>query len=146
MTTDNTDNTDKNNGIQGTGFRGSDLIFKDESYAIRGAIFEVYNQVGCGFLEGVYQECLSKEFLLRAIPFVAQAELKITYKGDVLAMTYRPDFVCYGEIVLEIKAVKELTNEHRAQLLNYLKASRKRLGFLANFGSSPRVIIERMLL
>jgi GxxExxY protein len=106
----------------------------------------VYNQIGCGFLEAVYQACLSKEFALRNIPYDSQPELPISYKGELLELKYRPDFIGFGEIILELKAVNELGNEHRAQVLNYLKASGKRLGFLVNFGSAPKVVIERIVL
>jgi len=121
------------------------ILFKEESYAIQGAIFEVYRVMGCGFLEQVYQECLYMEFQKRDIPFQSQIELPIIYKGERLIQTYRSDFVCYGQIIVEIKAVKELDNEHRAQVFNYLKASGYRLGLLVNFGHHPRVAIERIV-
>lgn len=127
-------------------YSSSSFLYKEESFILRGAIFDVYNHVGCGFLEGVYQECLSKEFKLRGIPFIAQAELQIVYKGEVLEQTYRPDFICYGKIIVELKALQELGNEHRAQLLNYLRASNLRLGLLVNFGTTSRVTIERIVL
>jgi GxxExxY protein len=122
------------------------LIHEDETYRIRGAIFDVYKEMGSGFLEPVYQECLENEMTRRAVPFVAQAELKLFYKGEPLAQIYKPDFICFGTIILEIKAVKELAPEHKAQLINYLKATRMKLGLLANFGAHPQVTIERMVL
>jgi len=124
----------------------TELIFKEESYRIRGAVFEVYREMGCGFLEAVYQECLEKEFGKQGIPFVAQRELVLHYKGDQLEQTYTPDFICFDCIIVEIKAVKELANEHRAQVYNYLKATRMKLGFLVNFGHYPKVEIERIVL
>ena len=83
----------------------SGLLFKNEVFEIQGAVFEVYRMMGSGFLEAVYQECLGKEFRLRSIPFTAQAELTLAYKGETLLQTYRPDFICYDQIIVEIKAV-----------------------------------------
>jgi GxxExxY protein len=123
-----------------------ELIFKEEAYAIQGAVFEVYREMGCGFLEPVYQECLEKELRQRGIPFTAQQKLTLTYKGDPLLQTYEPDLICYGKIIIELKAVKVIAPEHRAQILNYLKATGHRLGLLANFGHSPKVEIERFVL
>lgn len=122
-----------------------DLIFKDESYLIRGAIFEVYREMGCGFLEAVYQECLQREFKQQSIPFVAQPALELFYKHEKLEKIYRPDFICYGKIIVELKAVTEVSNEHRAQLHNYLKATRLQLGFLVNFGHHPKATVERIV-
>jgi len=122
------------------------LIFEEETFAIRGAVFEVYREMGSGFLEAVYQACLEKEFDSRGIPFVSQPELKIVYKGTPLQQSYRPDLVCYNQIILELKAVKEITPEHKAQLINYLKATHLQLGLLINFGSHPKVQIERFAL
>lgn len=121
------------------------LIFEEESYAIRGAIFEVYKEMGCGFLEAVYQECLELELAKRTIPFQSQMELRLGYKGIELKQTYRPDFICYEKIIVEIKAVKDVSNEHRAQLHNYLKATGNKLGFLVNFGHHPKATIERII-
>nr|WP_041350794.1 GxxExxY protein [Nitrosococcus watsonii] len=123
-----------------------EIIYEKESYTIRGAIFEVYREMGCGFLEAVYQECLGREFRLKAVPFVAQANLQIQYKGQALDQAYQPDFVCYGKIIVEIKAVKCIAGEHRAQLHNYLKATGMRLGLLVNFGHYPKVEIERIVM
>jgi GxxExxY protein len=119
---------------------------QEESYAIQGAIFEVYRVMGCGFLEAVYQECLGREFTHRCIPFKAQIELSLAYRGEPLVLIYGSDFVCYGKIILELKAVKEVGDEHRAQVFNYLKASGCHLGFLINFGHFPKVTIERIVL
>lgn len=122
-----------------------EFLFRDESYAIRGAIFEVYREMGCGFLEAVYQECLAREFEIRGVPVVCQPELKLFYKNEQLQQTYKPDFICYGSIIVEIKAVRELCDEHRAQLHNYLKANGLKLGFLVNFGHYPKATIERIV-
>ncbi len=121
------------------------LIHEEESYAIRGAIFEVYREKGCGFLEPVYQECLEKELRIQKIPFEAQQPLRLDYKGDWLNQTYKPDFICFAKIIVELKAVTNLTDEYRAQLMNYLKATRLQLGFLVNFGHYPEVQIERFV-
>lgn len=122
------------------------LIFEEETYAIRGAVFEVYKEMGCGFLEAVYQECLEKELCKLSIPFVAQPELQLIYKGELLQQTYKPDMICYGQIIIELKAVKEIAPEHKAQVINYLKATNLKLGLLINFGSHPKVQIERFAL
>ena len=122
-----------------------DLVFQEESYALRGAVFEVYREMGCGFLEAVYQECMEKELRLRRIPFIAQQELKLKYKGEPLERTYQPDLICYDSIILELKAVREICDEHRAQLHNYLKATGMKLGLLVNFGHYPKVEIERIV-
>ena len=125
--------------------RDKGLLFQEESYAIRGAVFEVYREMGCGFLEAVYQECMEKELRLRQIPFVAQKELKLRYKGDLLERTYQPDLICYDAIIVELKAVRALADEHRAQLHNYLKATSLKLGLLVNFGHYPQAEIERIV-
>lgn len=121
------------------------LKYEEESYRIRGAVFEAYREMGCGFLEAVYQECLTKEFVKSGIPAVAQQELFLSYKGEPLIHTYKPDFICFGKIIVELKATKEICNEHRAQLHNYLKATGYELGFLINFGNFPLAGIERIV-
>ncbi len=123
-----------------------EIIYKNDGYAIQGACFEVYKTIGCGFLEAVYQEALAKEFQLSGVPFQEQVELKLQYKNFPLRQTYKPDFVCYGKIIVEIKAVSELAKEHEAQLMNYLKITGMRLGLLVNFGHSPKVEIKRFAL
>jgi GxxExxY protein len=125
--------------------QGTELKFADDSYRIRGAVFEVYRETGCGFLEAVYQECLAKEFRAQGIPFVAQPELILHYKGEPLVQTYRPDFICFDRIIVELKALSDLNNEHRAQVHNYLKATGLELGLLVNFGHYPRAEIERIV-
>ena len=124
----------------------STIIYPELSYKIMGACFEVYKEKGCGFLEAVFQECLELELLDQAIPFVAQPSLNLEYKGRPLKQTYAPDFVCYDRIILEIKAVIALNDEHRAQVHNYLRATGHRLGLLVNFGHFPKVEAERIAL
>ena len=121
------------------------LLYEAESYQILGACFEVYKDKGCGFLEAVYQECLEIEFELQGILFVPQAKLKLAYKGRELVQVYRPDFVLFDKIILEIKAVSALAEEHRAQVHNYLKATGYRVGLLVNFGHHPLVEHERII-
>lgn len=123
----------------------AEIIYKDESYQIVGACFEVYREKGCGFLEGVYQECLELELQWRGIPFVPKKPLALEYKGQRLRSTYEPDLVCYDKIVVELKAVTALTDEHRAQVQNYLKATGFRLGLLVNFGHYPKAQVERIV-
>jgi GxxExxY protein len=123
----------------------TELIHREESYRIVGACFEVYNEIGSGFLEAVYQECLAMEFVRLGIPFVAKPRLELAYKGQTLVQTYEPDFLCFGSIVIELKAVKGLANEHYAQVINYLKASGHKLGLLINFGSHPKLEYKRLL-
>ena len=122
------------------------LLYEDESYAIRGAIFEVYRVLGSGFLEAVYQESLQIEFSRRQIPFKAQVELPLVYKDQPLLQIYRADFICFEIIIVEIKAIKDIGDEHRAQVFNYLKATNYRLGLLVNFSHYPKVTIERIVL
>jgi len=124
----------------------SELLYEKESYAVRGAIFEVYREMGSAFLEPVYQECLEKELKIQAIPYLDQRELRLFYKNEPLEQIYKPDFICFDKIIVELKSVRELAPEHKAQLLNYLKATGMRLGLLVNFGSYPNVEIERMVL
>ena len=121
-----------------------EIVYKQESYLISGAIFEVYKELGSGFLETVYQECLSREFARLKIPFTAQPELTIWYKNEPIINTYKPDFICYDKIIIELKAVTELSPIHRAQVLNYLKITKMKLGLLVNFCSYPKAHIERL--
>lgn len=122
------------------------IIYKEECYEIQGAVFEVYREMGCGFLEAVYQECLERELRLREIPFAAQPELTLSYKGERLQQIYKPDFVCYDKIILELKAVKEIAPEHEAQVINYLKTTGMKLGLLINFGAYPKATVKRLAL
>ncbi len=123
-----------------------DLLFEDEVFRIRGVIFEVYRELGNGFLEAVYQECLSLEFERAGIAFETFKPLTLTYKGHVLRQTYQPDFVCYDKIIVELKAATTIAPEHKAQVLNYLKFTGLRLGLIVNFGASSKVRIERIIL
>ena len=121
------------------------IIFKEECYQIMGACFEVYKEKGCGFVEPVYQECLSLELEWQAISFAERFALTLDYKGTPLRQVYKPDFICFDKIVLEIKAVSKLADEHRAQVHNYLKATGMKLGLLVNFGHFPQVEWERIV-
>lgn len=123
----------------------TEIVFKQESYDIMGACFEVYKEMGCGFVEPVYQECLEIELENRTLPFRAQSELQLRYKDRLLKQKYIPDFICHEKIVLEIKAASKLTDEHRAQVHNYLKATGFKLGLLVNFGHYPKVEWERIV-
>ena len=123
----------------------TEIIYKEESFQIVGACFEVYNEKGCGFFEAVYQECLEIEFGMQQIPFIAQQQLQLTYKSHLLKSHYIPDAICFDKIIVELKAVKELTDEHRAQVHNYLKATGFKLGLLVNFGHHPKLQYERIV-
>ena len=121
-----------------------EIIYKEESYAIIGACFKVYNEKGCGFLEPVYQECLGIEFEYQRIPAITKPSLALSYRGRILRQTYEADYVCFEKIIVELKAVSALTDEHRAQLLNYLHATGFELGLLVNFGHYPGLEYERV--
>jgi len=125
--------------------RVENLILKEECYAIVGACFEVYKDKGCGFLEAVYRECLRIEFEHRQIPFTHEALIPLSYRGIALEQVYRADFICFGKVLVEVKAVSMLSDDHRAQLLNYLNATGFELGVLINFGHYPRLEYERIV-
>ena len=122
----------------------AEIVYKEESYMIIGACFEVYNRLGCGFLEAVYQEALEIELAHQEIPYQSQPELKLVYRDRTLSKAYNPDFICYEKIVVEIKAVSEIVDKHRAQTLNYLNATGFNLGILVNFGEYAELIYERI--
>ncbi|UTH25296.1 GxxExxY protein [Actinobacillus suis] len=122
------------------------LLFEQETYALRSAIFDVYFQMGNGFLESVYQECLKLEFRARNIPFITQPNLALMYKDQLLKQSYKPDFICFDQIIIELKAVNLLKEEHKAQLMNYLKITGMKLGLLVNFGAFPKVEIKRIIM
>ncbi len=105
-----------------------------QTYAIIGAAMEVHREMGCGFLEAIYHQSMMVELGRRCIPFLSQVELKISYKGIELDCLYRADFVCFGEVIVELKAMKQLGPIERAQVLNYLKATGFKRALLLNFG------------
>ena len=120
-----------------TNVKSDDKIYrKEESFKILKACFEVHNELGNGFLEPVYQEALELEFKSQKIPYEREKLLPISYKGKILDKKYYADFVCYNDIVLELKAVSVVVKAHKAQVLNYLKAADKKLGYLVNFGNN----------
>lgn len=121
------------------------LLHADETHALLGACFEVYKVKGCGFLEAVFQECLELGLMDRSIPFESHPTLALEYKGRPLRQVYQPDLVCFGKVIVEIKAVAKLADEHRTQLHNYLHATRLRVGLLVNFGHYPLVQHERIV-
>ena len=112
-----------------------EIIYKEDSYKIVGAAMEVHKHLGCGFLEQVYQEALELEFLHLNIPYEREKQMNIYYRDKKLSKYYIADFICFDKIILELKALSELTSEHEAQLINYLKTTNMRLGILLNFGT-----------
>ena len=122
------------------------IIRKEDSYKIVGAAMEVFNQLGHGFLEAVYQEALEREFKSRGIPYEREKELTIFYKGELLEQTYKADFICYEDIIVELKAVAMLQDSHRSQVYNYLRATKNKLGLLINFGNSDGLEWERKVI
>ena len=121
------------------------IVYKEESYKIVGAAFKVYNGLGHGFLEAVYQEALEIEFQKQGIPYEREKELKIQYDGIELKQTYKADLVCFGKIIVELKAVSALDDAHRSQVYNYLHATGFKLGLLYNFGCSDELEKERIV-
>ena len=111
-----------------------------------GACFEAYREMGCGLKELVYHECLEKEFRHRKIPAVHEPIMELEYKGEKLKNTFEPDFICFKKIILELKSVSALNDQHRAQVHNYLRASSLKLGILVNFGHYPKVEFERIII
>ncbi|MBR0045384.1 MAG: GxxExxY protein [Bacteroidaceae bacterium] len=120
-----------------------DLICPQESYEIIGAAMNVHNALGRGFTEKVYQEALAIEFQEKGIPFQREVEIHAVYKGNTLSATFIPDFICYDKIIVELKAVTELDDMHRAQALNYAKVAGSNLALLINFGET-RLVAERL--
>jgi len=112
-----------------------EYIFKRECYDLIGCCMDIHKELGCGFLEAVYQEALEMELLEKEIDFEREVELGIVYKGKQLDKKYYADFICYDEVILELKAVNSLSDVHYAQVLNYLKATGKRIGLLVDFGA-----------
>lgn len=123
-----------------------DILYKEESFAIIGACFNVYNDKGHGFLEPVYQECMGIELAFQEIPAEPQKKLNLFYRGRKLEHFYQPDFICFEKIILELKAVDKITDAHRAQVLNYLHATGYKLGIIVNFGHYPKLEYERIAL
>ena len=123
----------------------TEIVLKEQFYAIIGACFEDYQEKGCGFLEDVYQECLELELADQGIPFEAQKLHSLTYKGRQLSKTYRSDFWCFDQVIVEIKAADNLADINRSQVLNYLNATGAKLGLLVNFGHSPHLEWERIV-
>jgi GxxExxY protein len=124
----------------------NEMMFKEEVYAIVGAAMDVYWQLGRGFQEPVYQEALGMEFRRRRIPFESKHEIFIFYKGEALKKKYEADFICYGGIIIELKALEALSNKEVGQLLNYMKATGHNLGLLINFGSPVRLEWRRYVI
>jgi len=122
------------------------IIYKEESYKIVGAAFKVYNTLGPGFLEAVYQEALEIEFHKQGVPYEREKELKIQYDEIELKQTNKADFVCFGKIIVELKAVSTLEDAHRSQVYNYLHATGYKLGLLLNFGCPNELEKERIVL
>jgi GxxExxY protein len=120
------------------------LIYEQETYKILGACFEVYKQKGCGFTEPVYQECLAIEFEIQSIPFAAQPKIQLDYKGRILEQFFRPDFICFDKIIVEIKALSDLVEVNKSQTLNYLNATNFELDLLVNFGHYPKLEHKRI--
>ncbi len=121
-----------------------EIIYKDEAYKIVGAMMSVHNELGCGFLEAIYQEALEMEFQLQGIPYEREKELEIRYKGNIIGKKYKADFFCYNKIIVELKAVDKILPEFKAQTLNYMKMSNSKLGILANFGQTS-LEIQRLV-
>lgn len=126
------------NSFNDSGF-GNDIIYKDESYKIIGACMAVHKELGNGFLEAVYQEALEEELKFREIPYEREKQLNIYYKNKPLEKKYQADFICYDSIIIELKALSALESVHKAQVINYLKATDIQLGLLVNFGQASLV-------
>jgi GxxExxY protein len=122
-----------------------DILYKEECYEINGCIYEVNRKLGVGFLEAVYQEALEIELRRKNIPFISQKELEILYNGIPLKNKYIADLVCYEKIIIELKAVSSINNQHKAQLMNYMAATNYKLGLLVNFNSYPKSEIIRLI-
>ena len=121
-----------------------DLLFKKEAYKIIGACMEVHKDLGCGFLEAVYQEALEKELISQNIIYKREVDIPVYYKNNKLDKFYKADFICFDKIIIELKALSEITTQHEAQVLNYLKATNLQLGLLINFGK-PSLQYKRII-
>lgn len=123
-----------------------ELLYREEAFQIIGAAIEVHRELGCGFLEAVYQEALELELTSKFVPFVAQKSIKISYKGTPLVKEYVADLICFDNIIVELKALQRLSGNEEAQLINYLKATGMKLGLLVNFGTSGKLEWKRLVL
>jgi GxxExxY protein len=123
----------------------ADIIYKEKSFKLLGACFEVYMDKGCGFHEPVYRESLGIEFRLQQIPAIPKPRLELEYKGQKLEQRFEPDYVTYSKIIVELKALSHLTDEYEAQVMNYLKATKFKLGLLVNFGHHPKLECRRIV-
>jgi len=123
----------------------AELLYKEEVYNIVGAAFEVYNELGVGFLEAVYQDALEEEFILQHIPHIPQQDIHVMYKGKPLRKSYVTDLVAYGKVIVEIKAIDHLTPREYAQVINYLKATGFQVGVLINFGAEKEMEWKRIV-
>ncbi|MGO8752355.1 MAG: GxxExxY protein [Thermoguttaceae bacterium] len=121
-------------------------MFEEEGYKLMGAAFEVYNQLGYGMAEEVYQQSLEIELVLCGIPFQSKKELTVFYKDRALETRYKPDLFAFGGIVVELKAVAELISEHEAQVFNYMRIARQPVGYLINFGHKGELQWKRFIL
>ena len=121
------------------------LLFENEGYELIGAAMAVYNEMGPGFLEEVYQECLEMELSYRNIPFQSQLPLELRYKGQKMKKRYKPDLYTFNSIIVELKAEKALTSRDESQLLNYLKGAKKQVGYLFNFGYEGKLQYKKMV-
>ena len=121
-------------------------MYQQEGYDLMGAAFEVYNQIGYGMAEEVYQQCLEIDLAWRGIPFKSKHELEMFYKGRKLKTKYKPDLFVFGGILVELKAVSELVSDHKAQLFNYMWIARRPVGYLINFGRKGELEWERFVL
>lgn len=111
------------------------MVYEEKTYQIIGAAMEVHQQLGCGFTEKVYQDAMDKELQLRKIPYGREVRMHVSYKGETLDAEFVPDFICYNNIIVELKAVQELENLHRAQTINYSKVANAKVALLINFGT-----------
>lgn len=122
-----------------------EFLYKEEGYQILGACFEVYKELGNGFLESVYQECLAIEFEKNGIPFEQHPQLRIKYREQTISKYFMPDFICFNKIIIELKTASKLSNENKSQLFNYLKITGLKVGYLVNFGHYPYLEFERLV-
>ncbi len=123
-----------------------EFLYKDETYRLIGAAFEVYNELTCAYNEPLYQEAYERELLLQSIPYKAQPQLRVSYKGELLAKDFFADIIAFEKIIVELKVLPKLTSREESQLLNYLKAAKLRVGLLVNFGSHPKLEYKRIVL